>query len=197
MPPISHRPRFFATPSEFRRWLRKNHHRAEELWVGFHKRASGRKSLTWPESVDQALCYGWIDGVRKSLDEGRYTIRFTPRRPGSIWSAVNIRRARALLAEGRLTEAGKRAFAKRGKTNRYSFEQRRAEFPSRYERAIRKNRSAWKYFQSLAPSTKRICTWWVISAKKEETQLRRLAILIASSSQGVVIPPLRFAKKQG
>lgn len=179
-------PVFFAKPEQFRRWLAKRHVTADELLVGFHKTDSGLPSLTWPESVDEALCVGWIDGIRKRVDECSYTIRFTPRRPGSIWSAVNIRRVQALIAEGRMQPAGLNAFAarKENKSGIYAYEQRQAELVEPYAGLLKKNRLAWTFFESQAPSYRKRACWWVISAKQEATRLKRLEKLIAASAQG-------------
>jgi uncharacterized protein YdeI (YjbR/CyaY-like superfamily) len=173
-------PTFFATPSLFRRWLEKHHRKAPFLWVGFHKKATGKPCITWPESVDQALCFGWIDGQRKSLDASRYMIRFTPRRPRSIWSAVNVRRVAALKKAGHMRPAGLDAFAKRqaSRSGIYSFENRPRRLPPSYEKQLRANRDAWSHFQSRPPSYRRAAIWWVISAKQEATRERRLASLI-------------------
>ena len=148
MPPV-----FFATQDEFRSWLAAHHGKADELLVGFHKKGSGKRSITWPESVDQALCYGWIDGVRRSLGESGYTIRFTPRRAGSIWSAKNVVRARELIRLGMMAAPGLRSFNERDplKTNRYSFEQEKATLGREFENRFRANGRAWKYFQSRPP----------------------------------------------
>lgn len=168
--------KFFEGPADFRDWLEANHGKAEELWVGFHKKATGKPSLTWPQSVREALAFGWIDGVRKSVDAESYTIRFSPRRPASIWSAINIRMAQELIAEKRMRPAGLKAFEAR-KENRsgiYSYENRPATLPPEYAKRLRKNPEAWKAFQGLTPSQRRMLTWWVVSAKKEETRLTRL-----------------------
>jgi len=180
-------PIYFPSPTDFRAWLQKHHATARELLVGFHKKSSGEPSITWPESVDQALCFGWIDGVRKNVDNTRYTIRFTPRRAGSIWSKVNIDRAAQLMNMGLMQPAGLEAFERRTteKSAIYSYEQRKAAaLGDSYERTFRANQLAWDFFQAQAPSYRRVVTWWVISAKQEETRLRRLAELIDSSSRG-------------
>jgi len=184
--------KFFKTPAGFRRWLQSNHEKTDELWVGFHKKASGKPSLTWPESVDEALCFGWIDGLRKSIDSTSYRIRFTPRRPGSIWSAVNIRRAKALIKEGRMAPAGLAAFKERDEARsiRYSYERDAAELGDTYEAILRLNKEAWSFFQAQPPGYRKTATWWIISAKKEETRLRRLQTLIDHSAAGRLIPPL-------
>ena len=187
------KPRFFATPADFRRWLEDHHGTASELWVGFHKRGSGKPSITWPESVDEALCFGWIDGIRRSVDATSYRIRFTPRRASSTWSAVNTRRMAELIAVGRARPAGIEAFERRSeaKSGIYSYEQRRsAELGETYELRFRADREAWSYFQEQPPWYRRTATWWVVSAKREETRARRLATLIDCSARGVPIPAL-------
>jgi uncharacterized protein YdeI (YjbR/CyaY-like superfamily) len=189
-------PLFFASPAGFRRWLMQHHASERELWVGFYKKGSARPSITWPESVDEALCFGWIDGVRKTLDEQSYMIRFTPRRKGSIWSDVNTRRAQALVRSGRMHPAGLRAFRARNpeKAGRYSFEQRSApQLGEAAEARFRANGEAWRFFQSQPPGYRKIATWWVVSAKQESTRERRLQILIDDSAAGRRIGPLRRA----
>jgi uncharacterized protein YdeI (YjbR/CyaY-like superfamily) len=178
---------FFATPADFRAWLEANHESALELWVGFYKKASGRPSITWPESVDEALSFGWIDGIRKSLGEDAYVIRFTPRRKGSIWSTVNVNRVQELVRTGRMRPAGLRAFAARDekKSGIYSFEQARsAELDPREEKDFRANRKAWQFYDAQPPGYKRLTMRWVTSAKRPETRARRLATLIADSEAG-------------
>jgi uncharacterized protein YdeI (YjbR/CyaY-like superfamily) len=179
-------PVFFATPEEFRAWLEAHHATETELLVGFHKKGTGRPSITWPESVDEALCFGWIDGVRKRLDDDRYTIRFTPRKLGSIWSAVNIQRVGELTAQGRMRPAGQRAFGTRdeGRSRVYSYERARAGLSAQDEAAFRANPQAWAFFQAQPPSYRKTAAWWVVSAKREETRGKRLATLIADSEQG-------------
>ncbi len=187
------KPRFFATPSAFRTWLEAHHDRARELLVGFHKRASGRPSITWPESVDQALCFGWIDGVRKSIDEVSYTIRFTPRGRRSAWSAINVKRATELERLGLMHPAGLDVFYARApeRSGIYAYEQRNsAKLGAAYERQLRASKKAWEYFRSQPAWYQRTATWWVVSARKEETRLRRLARLIEDSAHGRAIAPL-------
>ena len=171
--------------------MKRHHAGEEELLVGFHKKASGKPSITWPESVDEALCFGWIDGVRHSLGKTSYTIRFTPRRTGSVWSAVNVRRAEELCRSGRMQPAGLKAFEK-GNRSDYSYEQRKAiKFPKGYEEQFRSNERAWEFFQSQAPWYRRTVTFWVMSAKKIETRQRRLKALIRDSGANQLVPPLR------
>ena len=189
-------PTFFKSPSEFRRWLEGHHATAQELWVGFYKKASGRPSISWPESVDEALCFGWIDGVRKSVDDESYAIRFTPRKPRSVWSAVNIRRAVELERLGRMRPAGRKAFEARveNRSGIYSYEQRSAELDGPYGERLRQNEEAWRFFQAQPASYRKAANWWVLSAKKEETRVRRLEKLIEDSAAGRRIA--QFARKK-
>ena len=188
---------FFAKPAEFRTWLKANHARADELWVGYHKRSTGIPSMTWPESVDQALCYGWIDGIRRTVDADRYANRFTPRRAGSTWSVVNTKRAHELIAIGEMRPAGRAAFEARdpAKTREYSFERDAASFTAEQERAFRADREAWLFFQAQPPSYRKTVTYWVVSARQEATRVKRLATLIADSAAGLRIAQLRREKK--
>ena len=193
-------PRFFATAEEFRAWLEEHHADETELWVGYCKKGSGRPSMTWPESVDEALCFGWIDGVRKSIDAESYANRFTPRRARSTWSAVNIRRVRELEALGRMRPAGLKAFAERAeeRSGIYAYEQRAgAELGAEFEGLFRANEPAWAWFQAQPAGYRKTATWWVVSAKKEETRRKRLATLIEDSAHGRTIRPLtRNANEQ-
>jgi uncharacterized protein YdeI (YjbR/CyaY-like superfamily) len=187
-------PKFFASPAEFRDWLERNHTSEQELLVGYHKKGTGRPSLTWSESVDEALCFGWIDGIRRTIDAERYTIRFTPRRKGSVWSKVNIRKVEELIQSGRMRPAGERAFEKRAeeRSGIYSFEQRSEAVLSEEALArIRADAEAWKFWESQPPGYRRQATWWVVSAKREDTRSRRLEQLIADSAAGQRIAPLR------
>ena len=181
------KPKFFSSPDQFREWLAKNHDSAGELLVGFHKKDSGKKSVTYAQALDEALCFGWIDGVRRSLDETSYTIRFTPRKPRSIWSNVNVRHVERLTKEGRMAEPGIKAYALRDpeRTGIYAFENRPREFSPEFEKKFRANKRAWEFFQTEPPSIRRVCIFWVMNAKKEETRLRRLEHLIDSSSKGL------------
>ena len=187
------KPAFFTTPSEFRAWLEEHHHKAQELWVGFYKKSSGKPSIAWPEAVDEALCHGWIDGQRKGIDDISYTIRFTPRKPRSTWSAVNVKRVGELVDLGLMRPAGLKAFEERTeeKSGIYAYEQENAaELDDAYEQQFRANKKAWDFFQSQAAWYRRTAIWWVISAKREETRLKRLATLIENSEQARTIPPL-------
>ncbi len=189
---------YFEGPEEFGRWLETHHASRSELWVGYHKKGSGRPSLTWPESVDEALCRGWIDGIRKRLDDRRYTIRFTPRKPGSIWSAINIRRAEELIAASRMRPAGLEAFRRRreDRARVYSYEQGRSALGARHERRFRKHPKAWKFFRTRTDAYRRTAGWWVVSAKREETREKRLAVLIACCEKGRPIPALPAAPEK-
>lgn len=184
---------FFDSPAAFRRWLARHHASATELQVGYWKKGSGHPSLTWPESVDEALCFGWIDGVRHAVDAERYTIRFTPRRPGSTWSAINIRRVAELTEAGRMKPAGLKAFAARQeqRSGTYSYEQRSPDLPEPYARLFRRHKAAWAFYQAQPPSYRKAANWWVVSAKQEATRLKRLDTLIADSAAGRRIGPLR------
>jgi uncharacterized protein YdeI (YjbR/CyaY-like superfamily) len=177
---------FFPTPADMRKWFAAHHATAGELWVGFHKKASGEPSVTWPESVDEALCVGWIDGIRKSIDAGRYKIRFTPRRRGSVWSAVNIARVAVLEKEKRMRPAGRAAFAERreNRSGIYSYEQRPVELPEPYEAVLEKNKTAHAFFRAQPPSYRKMASWFVLSAKKEETRTARLARLVEMCAAG-------------
>lgn len=186
------RPIFFASPAHFRRWLQANGHESDELLVGFYKKSSGKPSITWPEAVDEALCFGWIDGVRHSLDADDYTVRFTPRKPKSQWSAVNIRRVQELAKSGRMQPPGLQAFkGAEAQERTYSYEQRNEScFTKEQERAFQTNRAAWEFLQSQPPWYRRTATFWVVSAKKEETRQKRLDTLISDSALHRPIKPL-------
>lgn len=189
---------FFASPRELRKWFSRHHASAGELWVGYYKKGSGKPSVTWPESVEEALGYGWIDGIRKSIDEESYRIRFTPRRRTSNWSRINIKLVEKLIAEGRMTPAGLKAFAVRSEKRSavYTYEQKNPALEARFERELKKNEDAWSFFQAQPPWYRRTVARWVMSAKKEETQLRRLKTLIEDSARGRAIKPLARAKKK-
>jgi uncharacterized protein YdeI (YjbR/CyaY-like superfamily) len=186
-------PTFFATPEKFRAWLEEHHDKRKELWVGFYKKGSGKPSITWPEAVDEALCFGWIDGIRKSIDADSYTNRFTPRKARSTWSAINIKRAKELERLGRMHAAGRKAFDARtdDRSALYSYEQRHAaKLPPEQERQFKANKEAWKWFQAQPTSYRKAAIWWVVSAKKDETKARRLAALIDDSAHGRTVQPL-------
>jgi len=178
------KPRFFKTASAFRKWLAANHGKSKELWVGFYKKNSGKPSITWPESVDEALCFGWIDGIRKRIDDDSYVIRFTPRRPGSVWSAVNIRNVERLINEKRMQPAGLKAYGarKEDRSGIYSYEQRSPELTEPYAGIFKRNQAAWKFFQAQPPSYRKMMNWWIVSAKLEQTRRNRLNQLIEASA---------------
>lgn len=187
---------FFTTTAELRDWFDANHQTADELWLGYHKKRTGRPTISWSDAVDEALCVGWIDSVRYSLDDDRSAQRFTPRRPGSVWSAINVRKVGELAAQGRMRPAGLAAYEARDpdKTAIYSHEQ--AEVPlERDEMAlIRANEPAWTDWQRRSPSYRRTVTHWIVSAKKPETRARRLEALIAASAAGEAVGPMRAAR---
>lgn len=179
-------PRFFLTAAAFRKWLEKNHATTPELLIGFHHVDSGKPGITYREALDEALCFGWIDGLRKRYQPGSYTIRFAPRRRGSIWSVVNTRRFKELIQLGRVHEAGLRVFERRDnkKSKLYSYEVKRCKFAPANEKQFRANPTAWEFYRKQASWYQRVSCFWVTSAKKEETRLRRLATLIDDSQRG-------------
>ena len=177
---------YFKSQQEFRAWLSKDHAAAAELWLGFYKTSSGKPGITYSQALDEALCFGWIDGVRYSVDGERYKIRFTPRKAKSIWSLVNVRRVEALHRAGRMTEPGRKAFEARQahRTGIYAFEQKRAGLTAKYKKLLRANVRAWEFFAMQAPWYQRTAGYWVSSAKQEKTRARRLAKLIEVSASG-------------
>jgi uncharacterized protein YdeI (YjbR/CyaY-like superfamily) len=180
-------PIFFESPAELRAWLEQNHDKETELLVGAYRKATGKPTVTWPQIVDEALCFGWIDGIRRGIDDESWSIRLTPRKPTSNWSSVNIKRVGELEKEGRMTPAGRAAFARRSeeRSGIYSYEQRRkARLDAEQEREFRANEKAWTFFRSQPPGYRRTATHWVVSAKREETRRRRLATLIEDSAAG-------------
>lgn len=176
---------FFKNQEEFKDWLEEHHAEAIEIWAGYFGISTGRASLTWSASVDAALCFGWIDGIRKTIDKQSYKIRFTPRKVNSVWSAVNVKKVKALIQLGKMRPEGMHVFNNRTDAQGYSSEQRNVELAKEYEEQIKANQTAWLFFTNLSPSYKRDSIWWVMSAKKEETRLRRLGMLIASSEEGL------------
>ena len=192
------KPAFFKTPADFRAWLETHHGTATELLVGFFKKDSGKPSITWPESVDEALCYGWIDGIRRRIDETSYSVRFTPRRRGSIWSRVNTKRVAVLTKAKRMRPSGMTAFEARDakKSGVYSFERETAAFTAALLKVFRANAKAWTFFQAQPPGYRHLATFYVVSAKKDETRLRRLESLIALSAKGRRLEMMRPAKKR-
>ncbi|HMI07048.1 MAG TPA: YdeI/OmpD-associated family protein [Flavobacterium sp.] len=187
------KPHFFKDQNDFRKWLSKNHEKETELLVGFHKVGSRKPSMTWPESVDQALCFGWIDGVRKSVDADSYTIRFTPRKSDSIWSTVNINKMEVLTKAGLMQPAGLAAFAKRkdSKSGIYSHETEEKSLTPAYEKIFRANKKAWDFFCSQPPGYRKTAIHLVMTAKQEKTQISRLESLIADSAAGLRMKQLR------
>jgi len=191
-------PTFFATPADLRDWFNQHHESETELLVGFYKKDSGKPSITWPESVDEALCVGWIDGIRKRLDSESYTIRFTPRKPGSTWSAVNIARVEVLTQEGRMKPAGLRAFEQRreNKSGIYSYEQRdQIELSEDETTAFQANQKAWDFWESQPGSYRKGVLWWIVSAKKAETRAKRMATLIEDCANGRKIKQFTYGTK--
>ena len=196
------KPTFFETAADFRAWLRQHHRTATELWVGYRKKATGKASITRAESVDEALSFGWIDGLGKSLDTESYMVRFTPRRKGSIWSAVNTRRARELIKAGRMRAAGLAAFEARdeNKTAVYSFDRTQPlVLAPALEAQFRRNRAAWTFFQAQPPGYRKVCVHMIMNAKQEATRQRRLDIVVANSAAGRRIDfmrPMRRPEEQ-
>lgn len=180
-------PTFFKTPQDFRKWLQKNHQQATELVVGYYKTKTDKPSMTWSDSVDQALCFGWIDGIRKSVDDESYCIRFTPRKPTSTWSAINISKVEMLTKQGLMTSAGLAAYEKRkqAKSKIYSYENKPKELPETYQSRFKKNKAAWTFFNKQAVSYQKTIFFWILSAKQEATQLSRLEKVIQVSQSGV------------
>lgn len=178
-------PSYFPSPGAFRAWLEANHASASELWVGYHKRATGTPSMTWPESVDEALCFGWIDGLRRRVDDERYAIRFTPRRRGSVWSRVNLGRVETLIAEGRMRPPGLAAYEQRKPEREEAVERPPEQPPEPYASVFReRDEDAWAFFMTQSPSYRRTAIGWVLSAKREETRFRRLEQIIEASASG-------------
>ena len=191
------KPAFFPTEADFRRWLEANHSTAPELLVGLWKKGSGKPSIDWPQARDQALCFGWIDGVRRSLGDESYTIRFTPRRKGSIWSTVNVARYEALTAEGLMTPAGVRAFEEnKHKSGLYAYERELAKLSPEDEAQLRKNKDAWADWQKRPPGYRKTVLHWVTSAKRPETRAKRLGILVECSAAGEKIPGYDIGRKK-
>ncbi|MES2284383.1 MAG: YdeI/OmpD-associated family protein [Bacteroidota bacterium] len=178
-------PTFFAKQSDFRKWLEKNHKKEKELLVGFYKVDSGRPSMTWSQSVDQALCFGWIDGIRRSIDKDSYSIRFTPRKATSIWSAINIKKIEELTKLGLMQPAGLASFKlrKEHRSKIYSHEREAQKLPADLERKFKANKKAWGFFTTQAPSYQKVIIHWIMAAKQETTQLTRLGKVIAESAE--------------
>jgi uncharacterized protein YdeI (YjbR/CyaY-like superfamily) len=193
---MAQQPTFFPTEADFRRWLEANHTTAPELLVGFWKKSSGKPSIDWPQARDQALCFGWIDGIRKSLGEDAYTSRFTPRRKGSIWSKVNVERFEALKAAGQMTAAGEAAYERdKHRSGVYSYEKPLAALTSEEEAMFRKNKGAWADWEKRPSGYRKTVLGWVTGAKRPETRAKRLAELIAVSGEGKRLPQYEWQKK--
>jgi uncharacterized protein YdeI (YjbR/CyaY-like superfamily) len=192
------KPVFFKKQADFRKWFEKNADTANQLLVGFYKVATGKPSITWSQSVDEALCFGWIDSIRNSIDDESYSIRFTPRKPNSIWSAVNIKKVEELKKLGLIKPKGLELFdcKDENKLKTYSFERAVVEFSPEFEKNFKANKKAWKFFQQMPPSYKKPATNWVMSAKQESTKLSRLATLIKDSEEEKKIKPLDYPKKK-
>lgn len=192
------KPIFLRNTKELRKWLEINHLIKTELWLGFYKTKSPKFNYSWSDTVDELICFGWIDGIRKSIDEESYMIRITPRKPTSNWSAINIEKANRLIKLNLMQESGLKAFNLRckDKSKVYSFEQGKVKLPDHYDQEIMKNEKGWKFYNSLSSSIKKQCCYWIMSAKKKETQLKRLQILIDSSNKEEKIPQLNWSKKK-
>jgi uncharacterized protein YdeI (YjbR/CyaY-like superfamily) len=189
--PTPHDVRFFETPAQLRKWFQANHAKETELWLGYHLKRTGRPSVTWQDAVDQELCFGWIDSVRYSMDGGRTAQRLTPRRKGSVWSDVNVKRYRELEKMGLVHPAGRAAFEKRNvaRSGIYSYEVGSRGLDAAAQAEFQKHKRAWEFFESQAPSYRRTIGWWVVSPKRDETRRRRLAKLIEHSQRGERVPP--------
>jgi uncharacterized protein YdeI (YjbR/CyaY-like superfamily) len=188
-------PIFFRNPAEYRKWLEKNHSTAKELWIGYYKKATGKPSLTWEQTVDESLCFGWIDGIRKSIDEESFKQRVTPRRPTSVWSQINIRKIGELSKAGLMQPAGLAAFEKRDSKRTYSYESFAAPLGRDQEEIFRANKKAWEFWKAQPAGYKRLASWYVMSAKQEATRQRRLERLIVDSAAGRRIGMLETKKK--
>jgi uncharacterized protein YdeI (YjbR/CyaY-like superfamily) len=189
---------FFPTQKHLRKWFEKNHKKEKELFIGYYKVSSGKPSVTWSESVDEALCFGWIDGIRKSIDEESYCIRLTPRKPNSNWSTINIKKVGELKKLGLMKPEGLYAFGLRkvNKSKIYSYENPSVEFEKSFEKKFKANKQAWKHFKSTAPSYQKITTRWVMSAKQEVTRIKRLEELIHDCALSKKIKAMSYGKKQ-
>lgn len=187
-------PIFFADTKQLREWFEKNYKKESELQLGYYKVGTGKPSVTWSESVDEALCFGWIDGVRRSLGEESYTIRFTPRKPGSIWSAVNIKKMEQLIKDGKVKPEGLEAYSKRKdeKSKIYSYEKEPVKLDKAFEKVFKANKKAWEFFRSSAPSYQKTAIHWVMSAKQEATRKNRFEVLLNDSAAGLKAKPYRY-----
>ncbi len=196
--PVPSNIKYFKTQQSFRAWLEKNHAKKDELWLGYYKKASGKKSITYKEALEEVLCFGWIDGISRGIDDEKYCQRYTPRRKGSIWSAVNIKKAEELIKNGKMHSSGLHVYKNRDpeKAGLYSGEQKEIKFTPQFEKKLKSNKKAWAYFSNMPPGYRRTATWWVISAKQEETKKRRLDTLIKDSAAGRKIALLMPAKEK-
>lgn len=192
------KPRFFSDQSHLRKWFEKNYDKKSELFVGYYKVSSGKPSVNWSQSVDEALCFGWIDGIRKSINEESYMIRFTPRKPNSNWNAINIKKVEQLTKLGLMKPAGIAAFEKRKEKNSeiYSYEKRDEKFSTDFLKQLKGNKKAWAFFNSQPPYYQRVAQRWVMSAKQEATRIKRMHILIRDCAEGVKIKPMRVGSKK-
>lgn len=190
--------KYFKTSAALRKWLDKNYNKKDELWMGYYKKSSGKQGVTYKQALEVMLCFGWIDGIVKGIDAEKYCQRYTPRRAKSIWSAVNIKKIEELTNAGLMHEAGLAAFNNRDKKRAglYSFEQEEIKFPPAFLKTMKTNKKAWSYFSNMPPGYRKTATWWVISAKQEETRMRRLKTLIADSEAGRKIAPLTPTKEK-
>ncbi len=188
--------RFFDTQADFRRWLEANHETAPFQWIGFYKKGVGKRAMTYAEAVEEGLCFGWIDGQTNRIDDEAITVRFSPRRAGSNWSAVNIAKVETLKAAGRMAPAGLRAFEARREPEpgQYTYETRPPDLPEEYAAVLRRNQKAWDFYAAQRPGYRKSMTWWVVSAKREDTRLRRLEALMAESESEHVIDDLNLPK---
>jgi len=194
---VKHNLRFFKSGAEFRKWLARNHDKASEIWIGFYRKDSGKGGITYKEALDEALCYGWIDGIRKKLDDESFTNRFTPRKKNSVWSNVNIAHVARLKSEGRMMPPGIAAYDAMDdkRAGVYSFEREKAELEPAMKKRFRQNPKAWKYFENQPPYYRRMAAWWIISAKRDETREKRLAELIKVSSKEMRLAPFAPASQ--
>lgn len=188
---------FFPSEADFHTWLEEHHDTTNVLWVGFFKKESGKPSITYPESVDEALCFGWIDGLRQKIDDESYRVRFTPRKPGSTWSTVNIKRVEELKALGRMLPPGLAAFdvRKEKEFGGFTYDNRSPDMPEPYAGILKQNAAALAYYQAQPPSYRKVVNWYVVAAKKEETRLKRLSELIECCAAGRMIPAMEKLKK--
>ena len=183
------KPTYFKTSAEFHKWLKANHSKSTECWIGFYKKDSGKTGITYQEALDEALCHGWIDGIRKSHDEESFKIRFSPRKARSLWSAINIKRVGELEAEGRMKSPGREAFDKRKDQEGYSIrDHAQKELPEDLQKVFKKNKKAWEFHQARPPGYRKLCAFWISFAKREETRLKRLRLIIEHAARGERIP---------